>query len=48
MAQIEGRKLDSGDLFPRTDLKLMDGSTLLLPDTAKDHWTVLRVYRGLW
>jgi len=48
MTQTEGRKLDSGDLFPKMELQLTDGNNLILPDTAQGQWTVLLVYRGRW
>jgi peroxiredoxin len=48
MAQLERKKLDSGDMFPRLELRLTDGSSLVLPDTTAGQWTVLLVYRGIF
>jgi peroxiredoxin len=48
MAQTEGRKLDSGDLFPRMELRFTDGTSIYIPDMLYGTWTVLLVYRGAW
>ena len=48
MTQIERKKLDSGDLFPKMELRLTDGSSMVLPDMLKDNWSILLVYRGRW
>jgi peroxiredoxin len=48
MAQTQERKLDSGDLFPKMELKLTDGTTLVLPEMTQGSWSVLLVYRGRW
>ena len=48
MAQTLERKLDSGDLFPKMELKLTDGIALVLPEMTKENWYVLLVYRGRW
>jgi peroxiredoxin len=48
MAQTQQRKLDSGDLFPKMELKLTDGTPLVLPEMTKESWSVLLVYRGRW
>jgi peroxiredoxin len=48
MAQMEVKKLDSGDLFPAMNLNLTGGTTLSLPEMVKGKWAVLLVYRGRW
>ncbi len=48
MAQVEVKKLDAGDPFPALQLRLVDGSSLTLPDAAKYNWSVFLVYRGHW
>jgi peroxiredoxin len=48
MAQAEGRKLDSGDLFPRMEFRLTDGRSISIPDILRGCWTVLLIYRGAW
>jgi peroxiredoxin len=48
MAQIEGKKLDSGALFPKVELKFTDGASIVLPKMTARQWTVLLVYRGRW
>jgi peroxiredoxin len=48
MAQTEVKKLDSGDLFPKMEFKLADGTALILPEKDGGTWCVLLVYRGSW
>jgi peroxiredoxin len=48
MARTEKRKLDSGDLFPRMELRCSDGSSISIPDMLKGSWTVVLIYRGAW
>ena len=48
MAQVETKKLDSGDPFPEMELKLTDGSSLTIPGEIDESWLVLLVYRGHW
>ena len=48
MAQVEARKLDAGDLFPKIELKLTDGAMLTIPEKNDRTWCVLLVYRGRW
>jgi len=48
MAQTEMKKLDGGDLFPKMEFKLTDGTTLTLPEKESGNWCVLLVYRGRW
>jgi len=48
MEQTEKRKLDSGDLFPRMEIRFTDGNYMTIPDMLKGSWTVLLVYRGGW
>jgi peroxiredoxin len=43
-----GEKLQQGDRFPAISLKLLDGSTVRLPDEAPSRYTVLLTYRGHW
>jgi hypothetical protein len=48
MAQTEVKKLDSRDLFPKMALKVVDGTSLTLPEKDDGTWCVLLVYRGVW
>jgi len=48
MAQTEVKKLDSRDLFPEMELKVIDGTSLTLPEKEGGTWSVLLIYRGLW
>ena len=48
MAQTEMQKLDSGDLSPKMEFKLADGTALTLPEKDGETWCVLLVYRGRW
>ncbi len=48
MAQIERKKLDSSDLFPKVEFKLTDGSSLVLPEMTAGQWAVMLIYRGRW
>lgn len=41
-------KLDSGELFPRITLDLVDGTTITLPDQLATPYGVLLFYRGYW
>ena len=45
MPQTDARKLDSDDVFPPLNLKLVDGEEFAVP-TGK--WTLLLIYRGYW
>ncbi len=48
MAQIEVKKLDGGDLFPKMEFKITDDKSLTLPEKDSGNWYVLLVYRGRW
>jgi len=48
MAQTEVKKLDSRDLFPEMELKVIDSTSLMLPNKKGGTWSVLLIYRGLW
>lgn len=48
MSQTEVKKLDSRDLFPEMELKVIDGTSLMLPNKKGGTWSVLLIYRGLW
>ena len=41
-------KLNSGELFPKLSLKLVDGGTLELPDGLDAKYKVILFYRGHW
>jgi hypothetical protein len=45
MTQTEGHRLDTGDIFPDLQLKLVGGGTLELPLAGPQH-VALIVYRG--
>ncbi|MDP0491562.1 MAG: hypothetical protein Q7Q71_10965 [Verrucomicrobiota bacterium JB023] len=45
MPQTPQTKLDTGDPFPKMDLKLTTGESLQLP---KGNWTFFLLYRGNW
>ena len=42
------QKLNSGEPFPKMTLKLVDGSTLELPDGLDAKYKVILFYRGHW
>jgi hypothetical protein len=48
MAQMEVKKLDSRDLFPEMKLKVIDGTSVILPEKNGVAWTILLIYRGIW
>ncbi|MBW6486926.1 MAG: hypothetical protein K0B01_12335 [Syntrophobacterales bacterium] len=48
MAHIEMKRLDSGDLFPKMNFNLTNGTSLMLPRKDEGTWCVLLVYRGRW
>jgi hypothetical protein len=41
-------KLNTGELFPRISLDLVDGSTLQLPDGLDAKYRIALFYRGHW
>jgi peroxiredoxin len=41
-------KLNTGDVFPRTTLRLTDGRELVLPDGLDAKYKVVLFYRGHW
>jgi hypothetical protein len=41
-------KLDSGTLFPKLTLNLVDGGSLELPDGVDAKYKVILFYRGHW
>jgi len=41
-------KLNTGDVFPKLTLNLVDGSTLELPDGVDARYKVILFYRGHW
>jgi len=41
-------KLNSGDVFPKLTLNLVDGSTLELPDGIDAKYKIILFYRGHW
>ena len=41
-------KLDSGDVFPKLTLKLVDGGTLELPEGLDARYKIILFYRGHW
>jgi peroxiredoxin len=42
------KKLQQGDRFPSLALKLVDGSTVRIPDEMPGRYAVLLFYRGHW
>jgi|GEM_PF-6869177 len=46
MTQLEGRRLDGGDLVPALTLRLVGGGTLALPPAADGPHIALLAYRG--
>ena len=48
MAQADTTKLDRMDRFPRVTLTLVDGGSLIVPDSFKGSWCVFLAYRGYW
>jgi peroxiredoxin len=43
-----GEKLQQGDRFPALTLKLVDGSTIRLPDQMPTRYAAVLFYRGHW
>ena len=43
-----GEKLDTGDLFPRLTLDLVNGGKLELPAGLDARYKVILFYRGHW
>ena len=41
-------KLDSGDTFPATTLRLVGGESITLPDDLTTDYGVVLFYRGHW
>lgn len=41
-------KLRSGDQFPSLKLKMLDGSTWMLPDDFRAEYNIVLIYRGHW
>jgi len=41
-------KLNTGDVFPKLRLNLVDGGTLELPDGLDARYKVILFYRGHW
>jgi peroxiredoxin len=41
-------KLNTGDVFPKLSLNLVDGSTLELPDGIDAKYKIVLFYRGHW
>ena len=41
-------KLQQSDRFPSILFKLIDGSTLRIPEDAPTRYTVVLLYRGHW
>ena len=45
MSQFEGHRIDSGDVFPALELRLVGGGTTAVPG---ERLLVLNLYRGHW
>jgi hypothetical protein len=41
-------KLDGGDVFPSTTLKLVGGGSVRLPEDLETPFGVILFYRGFW
>ena len=41
-------KLNTGDVFPRLTLNIVDGSLLNVPDDPEARYKVILFYRGHW
>ena len=41
-------KLDAGDAFPTTTLRLVDGGSVRLPEDLDSDYAVVLFYRGHW
>jgi len=48
MARAGSKILDSGDLFPKLQLRLTDDSEIETPKDLKHPWNVVLFYRGHW
>jgi hypothetical protein len=42
------QKLDSGDVFPETALKLVGGGSVSIPRDLETDYAVVLFYRGHW
>lgn len=48
VAQLDTKRLDAGDQFPKTVFQFTDGSTQTFPEGSSGSYCVLLVYRGVW
>jgi hypothetical protein len=48
MARADSAPLDTGAPFPKMELRLASGGSLMLPDPTARGFTVFLVYRGHW
>jgi len=45
---VMSEKLDTGDVFPKLTLNLVEGGTLELPDGLNAKYKIVLFYRGHW
>jgi hypothetical protein len=48
MARIGSVYLDTNDMFPRLELRLVSGEMLKLPEGIGEGYGVVLIYRGHW
>ncbi|MFZ0942857.1 MAG: hypothetical protein WB930_07665 [Syntrophobacteraceae bacterium] len=48
MARIGSAHLDTNDMFPQLELKLVSGEKLKLPEGIGEGYGVFLIYRGHW
>ena len=48
MARLDSNFLDTNDLFPEMELRLVSGEPLRIPQELGEGYSVLLLYRGYW
>ncbi len=48
MAKLDSNFLDTNDLFPEMELRLVSGELLSIPQELGDGYAVFLLYRGYW
>ena len=48
MARLDSKLLDTSDLFPEMELRLVSGELLRIPQVLGDGYAVFLLYRGYW
>jgi len=48
MVRLDSNFLDTNDLFPEMELRLVSGELLRIPQELGEGYAVLLLYRGYW